>query len=137
MEFEESYWEQKSRVRWLKEGDKNTAFVHTCTVQRRQRNKIVGLEDAQGIWQENKVDVQKTILEYFQNIFSSSKPIDFEPILACVEKKVLDDMNVCLTKMPSNEVIKAFVFQMDPSKAHGPDGPESDEYGETAANQLM
>lgn len=37
---EESYWMMRSRISWLKGGDRNTKFFHATTIQRRQRNKI-------------------------------------------------------------------------------------------------
>ena len=45
---EETLWQQKSRVQWLKEGEKNTIFFHRSTIQRRHINRITKLEDAQG-----------------------------------------------------------------------------------------
>ncbi|KAA8542972.1 hypothetical protein F0562_021534 [Nyssa sinensis] len=39
---------KKSRLQWLKEGDRNAAFFHATTVQHRQRNKTFGLEDSSG-----------------------------------------------------------------------------------------
>lgn len=45
---EESYWHQKSRVQWLKEGDHNTKFFHSYTRQRRRMNCIQRLVSDQG-----------------------------------------------------------------------------------------
>ena len=39
-EQEEIYWSQKERVKWLKEGEKNTSFFHRSTIQHRMKNKI-------------------------------------------------------------------------------------------------
>lgn len=40
LKAEEMFWKQKSRVFWLREGDRNTIFFHALTKQRRVRNKI-------------------------------------------------------------------------------------------------
>ncbi|KAM2560684.1 hypothetical protein TB1_011838 [Malus domestica] len=57
---EEAYWQVKSRVQWLNEGDKNTKFFHAQTMKRRRFNQIRGLEDGNGIWHESCVDSQMT-----------------------------------------------------------------------------
>ena len=37
---EEIYWSQKARVKWLKEGDKNSSYFHMSVAARRKKNNI-------------------------------------------------------------------------------------------------
>lgn len=62
---EESFWRQKSRIDWLKQGDKNTSFFHASVLQRRSRNRISGLENSNGEWLKGNT----AILEEFQRFF--------------------------------------------------------------------
>ena len=57
---------------WLKHGDKNTKFFHSKFLQRRQRNFIKGIKNANGVWVEEVEDVAKVAFDYFMNIFSAS-----------------------------------------------------------------
>ncbi|GJU09942.1 reverse transcriptase [Tanacetum coccineum] len=40
---EEIMWRQRSRIQWLKEGDKNTQFFHAQATSRRKRNNLLKL----------------------------------------------------------------------------------------------
>ena len=42
---EETLWRQKSRIRWLKDGEKNTKFFHNTTIQRRMHNNITHIQN--------------------------------------------------------------------------------------------
>lgn len=70
----EIFWKQKSRVEWLREGDKNTKFFHSKASARRQKNMICGLEDENGNWIEEVKDVDRMFCEYFTKIFTATNP---------------------------------------------------------------
>ncbi|XP_021775573.1 uncharacterized protein LOC110739421 [Chenopodium quinoa] len=67
---EELLWYQKSRVDWIKDGDRNTTFFQLSTIARRWRNKISAIREApNGEWITGKTEVQANIVSYFQKLF--------------------------------------------------------------------
>lgn len=62
---EETYWNQRSRIKWLRCGDHNTKFFHTSTIQRRERNRIERLRNDQGEWVEGQANINKAALVFF------------------------------------------------------------------------
>jgi hypothetical protein len=46
---EEETWRQKSRVIWLRKGDRNTKFFHRYASHRKNQNTIWEMKDGRGI----------------------------------------------------------------------------------------
>jgi len=90
---EEEYWHQKSRNMWYSSEDLNTKFYHALTKQRRVRNRIVGLHDSVGNWITEDNMVEKVAVDYFQDLFSTTSPSDFESFLAEVTMGITPQMN--------------------------------------------
>ncbi|XP_010675063.1 uncharacterized protein LOC104891112 [Beta vulgaris subsp. vulgaris] len=70
LQEEETYWFQKSRITWLKDGDRNTRFFHLSTIVRNWRNKISAIKDDDGIWLHDKDLVKTQIVTYFSTLFT-------------------------------------------------------------------
>ncbi|KAJ9190426.1 hypothetical protein P3X46_001631 [Hevea brasiliensis] len=66
---EEIHWKQRSRINWLKEGDKNTRFFHLSTIQRRQRNTILKLRGENGRWLDSDTDIKDEIFLFFKKLY--------------------------------------------------------------------
>ena len=122
LKAEEMFWKQKSRVFWLREGDRNTKFFHALTKQRRARNKITQLQDVNGNIVEDEEGLVAIATSYFRQIFESSNPEDIEEALAQVPTTITGAMNENLTAPVTEWEVKLALFAMHPEKAPGPDG---------------
>ncbi|KAL5553199.1 hypothetical protein UlMin_040600 [Ulmus minor] len=124
LDTEERYWRQRSRVSWLKDGDRNTKFFHRKATARRKKNEILGLCDSNGCWQDDIGVVSGIIQSYFNNIFWSNCPTvdQINLITDSIPIRVSPKMNNSLLKPFNEDEVKAAVFGMNPTKAPGFDG---------------
>jgi hypothetical protein len=65
---EEILWRQKSRIRWLKEGERNTKFFHRTVIQRRHCNRITHLVSDAGVTLHSHADMETNLVDYFQDL---------------------------------------------------------------------
>ena len=68
---EEAYWKQRSRLLWLKLGDRNTGFFHATTKGRKRANNFSVMEDSEGVMCYKEEGISKVIVQYFQEMFTS------------------------------------------------------------------
>ena len=98
LDRESAMWKQRSKSFWYQSGDRNTRFFHTLASQRRQKNRIMGLEDNSGVWQGSDEDIQSIVLNYFSSVYQSDQPAQFSSVIDAIEKRVTDEMNDSLLK---------------------------------------
>ncbi|KAK3206390.1 hypothetical protein Dsin_020436 [Dipteronia sinensis] len=70
LRLEEQKWWQKSRVKWLVEGDKNTRFFHNVSNTRR-RNNFIGNILFNGVVHSAPTQVKEGVFNFFKDHFKN------------------------------------------------------------------
>ncbi|KAL6208769.1 hypothetical protein ACLB2K_019714 [Fragaria x ananassa] len=116
------FWKQKSRDKWLSEGDRNTKFFHLTTIVRRRRNKIDGLFDINGVWRTNLKDMQQVAVDFFKELFTADPVQDLIVIIPSLFPEILaSDMERMNRPISENDIHSA-LFRIGKLKAPGVDG---------------
>jgi hypothetical protein len=116
----ESILAQRSRTRWLKEGDSNSRYFHACIKSRKKKNFIRALRVGDE-WLETPSLIRNATVEFFAHHFASEQ----------WSRPQLDGLEFpMLTAAENNELIKPFqmeeiekvVKESDGNKSLEPDG---------------
>lgn len=122
LDAENTMWHQRSKHLWTTDGDRNTSFFHQKDSNRKEKNSILGIIDENGVRQEEDLDVERIILDYFTSIFRTNGLIDTTAIVDAIQPVVTDPMNEYLCQPFQAEEIHQALKQMHPKKSPGPDG---------------
>jgi hypothetical protein len=118
--MEEVSWRQKSRLLWLKEGNKWTKFFHSIANSNRRHNAIDSLMIEDNL-SSNQIEICEHIVEFYKELFSEQ----------CRWRQRVDDISLnsiseveagWLERDFEEEEVRRVVFKMNGDKASGPDG---------------
>lgn len=119
---EETYWQTKSRITWLAEGDRNTKFFQACTKIRYSKNRIQSVKDASGTVHSNDISIGIHAQDFFSNIYkSNNKPVQHH-IFDGFSRTVTDEINTSLTRDFTDEEIFQEVCSIGEDRGPGLDG---------------
>jgi hypothetical protein len=118
---EETYWRQRAKMHWLKEGDLNTKFFHLSASIRSKAKKIDKLITGENMEVKTQPEICEVAKNYFDQLFKAKASVH-DPILSLITPKITQEDNDKLTAPVTKEEIHEALTQMHPDKAPGPDG---------------
>lgn len=117
---EEIFWPQRSKIKWLKEGDRNTKFFHKVASQHKNNNNIQRIW-LNGEWVQNQDVIHQEVEEYYMNLFKEEHPIRL--LLDGLEFNNISGVEKKLVERPFLEVeVSNSIMRMKGDKALGLDG---------------
>uniref|UniRef100_A0A2N9G614 Uncharacterized protein n=1 Tax=Fagus sylvatica TaxID=28930 RepID=A0A2N9G614_FAGSY len=118
--LEEICWRQKSRVKWLKEGDKNTKYFHTVANSHRRRNSIRQLS-INGVLSTDQEAIKAEISGFYRQLYIEETTC--RPLLDGLSFSSISPEEASWLERPfEEEEICQVVRNMNGDKAPGPDG---------------
>lgn len=118
---QELFWQEKARINWHLQGDRNTKKFHRMAKIKSSTKKITSLQVGEHVLIDTQI--ADHVVSYYKNMFCTNIVLQ-EQLLAeeVIPNIVTDDINTMLTMMPSHQEIKAAVFALKKDSAPGPDG---------------
>lgn len=133
--IEESYFRQRSRINWLREGDHNTSFFHRLTQVRNSINSIRSFCLSTGEIITDPIQMGTLAVNHFQNLLApqnqSTVPISPTWIHGLTDFRCANEYSYYMALFPTAEEIKSTLFKLNKNKSPGPDGLTSGFFKET------
>ncbi|XP_058752224.1 uncharacterized protein LOC131625381 [Vicia villosa] len=120
LKIKENMLLQKSRVKWIKEGDSNSGFFHKVMKQRRRINNLGPLFTPEGLV-DSVEDVKEAVFNFFENKFLETEVS--RPVLDGIPFNSINSLEAADIEKPFLEAeIKEALWECGGDKSPGPDG---------------
>ncbi|KAK3193357.1 hypothetical protein Dsin_024667 [Dipteronia sinensis] len=125
LKAEEDLLRQKSRIQWLKAGDRNSFYLFKAINGKRNRSKIHSITGDDGSLIECDMLVKNEAIHHFQTILGWSMPVRHgigSTFSNIIDKVISNDQADLIGREVTNEEIHEVCFSLHPNKAPGLDG---------------
>ncbi|XP_062089326.1 uncharacterized protein LOC133795881 [Humulus lupulus] len=122
-----SFFAQKEKIGWIKEGDDNTKLFHRSIKMKREQSKVYAIRTEQGTWVDDYEKVTEAFVEFYKKLLGgemvnrekvNKKVVQEGPILS-------ETQRIFLIRPYGEEEVKEAIFSIPDGKAPGPDGSNS------------
>ncbi|XP_011620520.1 uncharacterized protein LOC105420067 [Amborella trichopoda] len=118
--LEDIYWKQRSRMKGLKEGDRNTKFFHAIANARKRQNDISSIT-IPGVDLDDSLAMERAVVDHFKKAFNLD--VSFTQKLNMVPFKCLTLRHVAQLEVEVIvEELKRAIFDLLGDKAPSPNG---------------
>uniref|UniRef100_A0A0V0IG31 Putative ovule protein n=1 Tax=Solanum chacoense TaxID=4108 RepID=A0A0V0IG31_SOLCH len=118
--YEEASWRQKSRVLWLKQGDKNTRFFQRQATAHRKYNTIDRLV-VRGVEIQEPTEVKEAMIDFYAQLYSETE--SWRPSFDFVGCPTVSTEEYEWLQRPfTEEEVLLIIKKCEGDKAPGPDG---------------
>ena len=121
---EEKFLKQKSRVRWLKQGDNNNKFFFNCCKGRWNSYKLLRITDDEGVIHSGHSNIANVAVDYFKRLLGTNSAVDdFSewPETLGINTLSEEEKNALVTPFTESDIFSTFKA-MAKGKSPGPDG---------------
>lgn len=122
---EEKLLRQKSRIQWLKEGDRNSGYFHNQIKNRWNQNKVLAIVNSEWQLHTNLKDIQNIAVNHFRSMLGAG-PRGICPNLQNFSLPLVSSISpqqaASIERDISDEEILATLKSMKKNKSPGPDG---------------
>eukprot|EP00253_Pinus_taeda_P025221 PITA_25221 len=111
---EEILWRQKSRINWLREGERNTKFFHQAMIQHRQRNRIFLIKNEAGEKVIEQDGIEQVLNDYHKGILTESQDdrgVAINQICKEIPKMITEEQNKGLMRAATLAEVEEFLGQ--------------------------
>jgi hypothetical protein len=128
---EESYWQQRSRERWLLQGDNNNSFFHRISNGCKRKRTIFSMKDGDNVIQ-GTADMLNHATAFYKNLFgpATDSGIGLNSQIWSDDEKISAEEKDILDRVFSEEEIKNTIDHMENNKASGSDRIPAEFYKE-------
>ncbi|GJU05495.1 hypothetical protein Tco_1121925, partial [Tanacetum coccineum] len=113
---------QTAKIKWLKEGDKNSAFFHSILKSRKSKNRVESICGEDGERFEGSI-VADQFLNHFQNFLGKANPVKpLSDLGDTAIKKLSKEVADSMIREVTDEDNQKALFDIDSNKAASPNG---------------
>lgn len=118
-----SLYKQKVKEQWSKEMDQNTAYFHARVCEKQARCRISRITDDCGQVVEDVEQIGHLFVKFYENLFGRASEVQqIDQSNVELGPKLTEQYRDLLCAEVTEEEIRKAVFNIDMSKAPGPDG---------------